>query len=225
MTTLAFPTLVRHLIAAPTLPPPQGAYEYIVAANGLFLRAENARLAIQLYLQAWTPGTVRGVPPLEPYLRLRHPQLPSTLLHRLLADARTRRDAAGRLVEALYHVLPCERNFALIVPPQQATPASVTAIRNAASDPLLEIHSHGTMAAFWSATDNRDEGGFRFYGVVGRLEANLPEIRVRLGVYGYWWEVPLGVLFREDEPPAWQDLNAEGSALCAYRLPVAQEER
>lgn len=227
MTTLFFPTLVGHLIATPVLPPLQGAYDYIFAANGIFLRAANARLAVQMCVQTWAPDTVRGLPPLEPYLRLHHPRLPSVVLHRLLADARTRRDAEGGLVEALYRVVQRGQKFALLAPPQQASIASVTVTdTDTTESPLLEIHSHGTLPAFWSATDNRDEGGFRFYGVVGRVERDLPEIRLRLGVYGYWWDLPLGVLFEEQEhePPAWQDLNAEGMTPCASWLPVAKEE-
>lgn len=225
MSIVSFPTLVGHLVATPTLPPLKGAYEYIFAVNGVFLRAENAHLAVQLCVHGWTPGTVRGLPTLEPYIHLHHPRLPSVVLHRLLADARTRRDTGGGLIEALYRVVPRDGKVALFAPPQQASMASVTVTNTDTTEsPLLEIHSHGTLPAFWSATDNRDEGGFGFYGVVGRVERDLPEIRLRLGVYGYWWEMPLEVLFEEHEAPAWQDLNADITTPCACWLPRSQEE-
>ncbi len=35
------------------------------------------------------------------------------------------------------------------------------------------------MRAFWSNTDNRDEQGFRIYGVIGRLDSDTPELRLR----------------------------------------------
>jgi PRTRC genetic system protein A len=220
MSTVNFPTLVGHLVAAPALPPLQGVYEYLFAANGLFLRATNARLAVQLCIQPWSPGTVRGLPPLEPYVHLHHPRLPCALLHRVLVDARARRDAEAQLVEVLYRVVQRDGKFALLVPPQQATSASVTTtLTEHTQPPLLELHSHGTLPAFWSGQDDRDEGGFCFYGVVGRVNSACPEVRLRLGVYGYWWEMPVGVLFAEHEPPRWQDLNAEASMIGARWLP------
>ena len=37
---------------------------------------------------------------------------------------------------------------------------------------VAEFHSHGSSRAFFSATDDRDEQGFRIYGVAGRLDAS-----------------------------------------------------
>jgi PRTRC genetic system protein A len=207
MTSLYFPSLVRHLVASPTLPPLRGVYEYIFASNGIFLRATNAHVSVQLCIHSWLSGTVRGLPALETYIHLHHPRLPCALLHRVLADARTRRDAEGHLIEAFYRVVPREGKFALIAPPQQASAFSVRVSDTDLVEPsLLELHSHGNLAAFWSVTDDRDEGGFRFYAVVGKIEGPLPEIRLRLGVYGYWWDIPLHTLFEEHDPSQWQDL-------------------
>ena len=51
---------------------------------------------------------------------------------------------------------------------------------------VAEFHSHGTSRAFFSKTDDRDEQGFRVYGVVGRLDDPEPELRLRVGVYGHF---------------------------------------
>ena len=51
---------------------------------------------------------------------------------------------------------------------------------------VAEFHSHGGSRAFFSATDDRDEQGFRIYGVVGRLDALQPELSLRVGVYGHF---------------------------------------
>lgn len=37
---------------------------------------------------------------------------------------------------------------------------------------ILEIHSHNTMGAYFSTTDDADEQQFGLYGVVGRLDQN-----------------------------------------------------
>lgn len=221
MTLLFLPALVGHLPATVPLPPFQSgrAYEYLYAENGIFLRAETAWLSVQLCLQAWQPGTVRGLPSLASYVRLHHRLIPATLLQRVTADARQRRNTQGQLTEWLYRVARRDEDgavsFALSVPLQDAGIASVTAAMDAET-PLLELHSHGSLRAFWSSTDDRDEGGFCFYGVIGRLDTEQPEIRLRLGVYGYWWDLPLSVLFEAEDNPAWQDLNI------AETFPVAR---
>jgi PRTRC genetic system protein A len=224
MSTIHFSTLVGHHVATPTLPPLSGVYEYLFAANGLFLRAEGGFLSVQVCIHAWPPGTVRGLPSLAPYIHLHHPYLPCALLRRILTDARTRQDADGALVEALYRVVRRGTQFALIVPPQEASVASVKArTSDTPEPPLLELHSHGSLPAFWSSQDDRDEGGFYFYGVVGKVDTDRPEIRLRLGVYGYWWEVPVGVLFAEHEPPEWQDLNVASPSPYARWLQPERE--
>lgn len=213
MTLLFLSSLVGHLSATTPLPPfQQGrAYEYLYASNGLFLRAETEWLSVQLCIQTWQLGTVRGLPTLTPYVQLQHRFIPAALLQRVIADARQRRNAQEQLTEWLYRVAQRDDagtvSFALSVPLQEAGVAFVTAAMDTET-PLLELHSHGSLAAFWSSTDDRDEGGFCFYAVIGRLDTDHPEIRLRLGVYGYWWDLPLSVLFEAQDNAPWQDLNA-----------------
>jgi hypothetical protein len=69
------------------------------------------------------------------------------------------------------------------------------------------------MGAFWSGTDNGDEQGFRAYGVIGRLDER-PEIRLRLGVYGYWFPVPVSQLF--DGPAGFVDIIGQKMGRGAY---------
>ena len=64
--------------------------------------------------------------------------------------------------------------YRLVVPPQAGT-----ATRLAYQPPagvVAEFHSHGSSRAFFSAIDDRDEQGFRIYGVAGRLDTPLPEL-------------------------------------------------
>ena len=65
---------------------------------------------------------------------------------------------------------------------------------------VAEFHSHGGSRAFFSATDDRDEQGFRTYGVVGRLDAPQPELRLRVGVYGHFAPVEWPHLFGGSDP-------------------------
>jgi PRTRC genetic system protein A len=59
----------------------------------------------------------------------------------------------------------------------------------------MDIHSHGSMKAFFSFTDDRDEQGLRLYMVVGRLDTLLPEVELRLGVYGYFATLNIDEVF------------------------------
>jgi hypothetical protein len=70
------------------------------------------------------------------------------------------------------------------------------------------------MPARFSGTDDKDETGFRLYGVLGDLRRS-PEIRMRVGCYGYFWEVSASWAL---ELPDWlRDCNEdEESAADAY---------
>jgi hypothetical protein len=48
---------------------------------------------------------------------------------------------------------------------------------------------HHVMPPDFSETDDKDETGFRLYGVIGDLD-QAPKIRLRVGVYGYHYEIP-----------------------------------
>ena len=74
--------------------------------------------------------------------------------------------------------------YQLVVPPQAGTSTSVA--YRPPDGVVVEFHSHGRSRAFFSATDDRDEQGFRIYGVVGRLNTPRPELSLRLGVYGHF---------------------------------------
>ena len=65
---------------------------------------------------------------------------------------------------------------------------------------VAEFHSHGSSRAFFSATDDRDEQGFRIYGVAGRLDTPLPELSLRVGVYGHFAPVEWSQVFDGPHP-------------------------
>lgn len=52
---------------------------------------------------------------------------------------------------------------------------------------VVDIHSHGTLPAFFSATDDRDDKGeVKFSCVVGNIDADEPSLCVRLCAIGYF---------------------------------------
>lgn len=169
------------------LPPMQAkAYEYWLASNGLFLRAENAHVHALIRI---APVQVRGLQPLMHQVRLKRGRIPGTLLSTLV------RDMASRQGEQMYYVTVTEEErYRLMRPPQVGNAASVVYDSAGYQPAILDVHSHANMRAFFSATDHADDVGFRFYGVIGNVY-KAPEMRLRLGVHGYWAPVPVATLF------------------------------
>jgi PRTRC genetic system protein A len=152
-------------------------YTYITAANGLFIYAKRQGLEVLLPLETFREP-IRGIEPLEPMLRLPW-RVPFALLNRMVSLSRR-----AMPNEALFY-LDYTFGWKLRIPGQMAGRSMVKPEDDYPEDAvLIEIHSHNSMDAFFSETDNRDETGFRIYGVLGKINTDRPEIRLRVGVYG-----------------------------------------
>ena len=87
------------------------------------------------------------------------------------------------------------------------------------SNIVVECHSHNTMSAFFSPTDDHDEQGGRFYCVLGHLDRPHPQLVVRLGMYGHWLRNIPGLALFDDLGPfvdtydveAYQDVVEAGA--------------
>ena len=84
---------------------------------------------------------------------------------------------------------PVTQAYEVHIPEQTLTGASVRHEQD--FDPggalihVLDIHSHASMAAFFSGGDDADEQrAERFYGVVGKLDKDVPEWKFRLRING-----------------------------------------
>lgn len=92
--------------------------------------------------------------------------------------------------EVLVHILydTEEKVYIIKVPKQRISEASV----NSETDEpypdryihVMDFHSHNTMPAVFSGTDNADEKETRLYAVAGRFNRTFPEITVRAGCAG-----------------------------------------
>ena len=181
-------------------------YDYVLGSGGVYVQSRSAHLTARVRV---APGTVRGLAPVAEKLQLTHGPIPAQLFElglRWFQDAPdTERFFAVRWDGAAYR---------LVVPLQVGTSASLT--YRPPAGVVAEFHSHGSARAFFSATDDRDEQGFRIYGVVGRLDAPRPELRLRVGVYGHfapvdWSQVfdgpQPGIRLMGEEPESTQDTN------------------
>ena len=162
-------------------------YDYVIAGNGVFAQAENNNLTARV-------------------------QLAKCPIKRAEADngedtPAPGEDSPGDLLEMGIHWFKrtpgMERYFAIewdgsqyipVIPEQEGRSASLSYHSPEAA--VLEFHSHGRMAAFFSGTDDQDEQGFRLYGVAGKLDRIEPEVRLRVGVYGNFQEIPPEEIFQ-----------------------------
>ena len=155
-------------------------YNYILAGNGLFIRAEGPLLSATICIAS---AQVRGLSALTEEVTLKKGKIPRHVYGLALAVA------AARPYHERYLAVTWEGEYRLRQPSQEGNPGGVKYERLPGT--VMDIHSHGKMKAFFSNTDDSDEQGLRLYMVVGRLDTLLPEVEVRAGAYGYF--APVGV--------------------------------
>ena len=176
------PGPVGYLVSRPAgLSGVQGiGYDYVLGSGGVYVQSRSAHLTARVSV---APCKVRGLAPVAEKIALSHGPIPASLFELGLRwfqdDPHT---------ERLFAVRWDGRSYRLVVPPQAGTASSLTYLPPAGV--VAEVHSHGRSRVFFSATDDRDEQGFRIYGVAGRLDAPLPELSLRVGVYGHF--APVG---------------------------------
>jgi hypothetical protein len=97
-----------------------------------------------------------------------------------------------------YVKLPCRVPANLLLTAlelsRQVVPNEILFWFNRDEDWKMDLHSHGVLPPFFSPTDDRDEQGFRIYAVIGEVDRS-PGIRVRVGVYGHYFDVPASQVF------------------------------
>lgn len=151
-------------------------YSYIMAANGLFIRARNKHLAATVCI---APAEVRGLAPLEHSVELLHGRIPMRFVNLALSILSIKRDIEQ------YAAVTWRDGYCLSVPEQTQTSGSVK--YETLPDTVLDIHSHvGDVPPCFSPQDDKDELGFRIYAVAGDLQYLIPTVALRLGVYGYF---------------------------------------
>ena len=151
-------------------------YDYVLGSGGVYVQSESAHLTARVPVASCE---VRGLAPVAEKVQLTHGPIPAGLFE---VGLRWFQDAPD--TERFFAVRWDGRSYRPVVPPQLGTATRLAYVPPAGV--VAEFHSHGSSRAFFSATDDRDEQGFRIYGVVGRLDAPRPELSLRVGVYGHF---------------------------------------
>ncbi|MCE4369733.1 PRTRC system protein A [Xanthomonas hortorum] len=181
------------VLAAPrfgTLPPMENGQRILVAANGVFVQV---RLDWLDCIQRLAPAV--GIP--LPYGEVQERmvfafgRLPIQLIETFLVEARARlpNEAAGALIFS-------RTTGALrlaVHPPVSASPGHITyGVPPLDADETLavDLHTHGRLPAFWSATDDSDDIGIKVAGVFGDLHRPRPSAAFRLVLNGSYRALP-----------------------------------
>ena len=173
-------------------------YDYVLGSGGLYIQSESAHLTARI---AVAPAQVRGLASVSEKLALTHDPIPSHIFELGLRWFRAVPDT-----ERFFAVGWDGDAYRLVVPAQEGTGSSL--IYRPPSGVVAEFHSHGSHRAFFSATDDGDEQGFRIYGVVGRLDTAQPELTLRLGIYGHFAPLDWQQVF-DGPPPSLRLVNQE----------------
>lgn len=170
-------------------------YAYVLAANGVYKLVDTPHFYASLRI---APARVAGLcrwP--EEGMLLRVPKIPAKWLRAVLEHAKQQGSGGpiSRPIEQMYHFHHLPEGWRVQVPAQKASAGRVGYWGGNEATVVLDLHSHHEMPAFFSGTDNRDELGCRFYAVIGKIYTR-PEIRLRLGLFGDFMELPVAALFQ-----------------------------
>lgn len=153
-------------------------YNYVLASNGVFIWASGPLIRATVLV---APAEVRGLSPLEETVELIKGKIPSYIYD--LAISAVCADACHER----YLAVTWEGEYRLKIPEQSGSSCKVEYSRLEST--ILDIHSHGAIKPFFSTVDNEDEQGLRLYMVVGECDTLMPDILMRVGVYGYFCPV------------------------------------
>lgn len=190
--------MVSHYFAKTGKNPEQSLYQYAVGSNGVFVHAkrDNLEACIPVFEMSGKQK-IRGLEEVSPFVKISEIVRLGVFVQ-LLAEF----IKASPGEEVFYGHCTLLR-WIFLKPAQVGALSFVKPINPyplEAEDAIIEIHSHGCSRAFFSATDNRDETGFRIYGVIGNLvKGKWPEILVRVGIFGHYHFVPAKTIFELPE--------------------------
>ena len=95
------------------------------------------------------------------------------------------------------------KEYELYYPEQKVSACSVVFERNTQLEAdkvlVMDAHSHGSMKAFFSSIDDHDEKGTRLFLVIGNLNREKPEWKLRAGIAGFYKNLQLSDIFETED--------------------------
>ncbi|MEJ7860482.1 MAG: hypothetical protein WKF90_02480 [Pyrinomonadaceae bacterium] len=196
------PQLVeRKFLFASDQPITAPLYEIVIARNGVFKRARRREMNAVIEQSAFSveiPELAIGEARVELIEKI-----PARIFAEILTHARDSTDAAC-FTENLYAV--CRDNetgnyFWKEVSRTRSFGSTIACDDDPVyQNALLEIHTHPPGCRYFSSQDDRDESGkFRLFGILVDIHSEKPFIRLRVGIYDSFCEIPVETV--ADAPP------------------------
>ncbi len=180
-------------------------YEYMLAGNGVILRAQRDEFSVSVPLGY---REIKGLPESFVGIKWHRPRIPATVWDEILVHARISSDAS-EFKEEVYLIY-----WDMSLESWQWRSASLrrTWASTIADDSLpeyaracIELHTHPPGALNFSRADDADESGkFRIFGILIGVH-DKPMIRFRCGVYDHLIQIPFSWIGRL--PQGIVDLN------------------
>lgn len=186
------PKFVEHKIAFSSNEPLTAKlYEYLMAGNGLFVRARRSEFTATIPV---CRVCIKGLPEIKTGIVWHKPKPPLRVFQEILDDARNNSDA-NNFKEDFYSVLWSERlndwTWAAISRERSLTSTIADDKRAEYAAACLELHTHPPGAFDFSAADDSDEcGKFRLFGILTDVHGQ-PKIRLRCGIYDYFEQLTM----------------------------------
>lgn len=167
-------------------------HNHIIQADGDYLVVNNkiGNFTVKMR-EASRPGLAEDIKGNK--IQLKVPKIPGKIYYQIIAFFRDICDTMGN-AEAFIQVYYDKINNKHVcnVPKQTVSGGSVNYDASENLNEIdrnryvfmFEIHSHNTMGAFWSVTDNADEKETKFYGVFGKIKDATIEEKFRFMVMG-----------------------------------------
>jgi PRTRC genetic system protein A len=224
---MKIPELVeRKFLFAPDQPITAPLYEIVIAQNGVFKRARRLEMTASIEISAFAVK-IPELAVCAPKIELSE-KIPARIFAEIISHARSSTDASC-FTENLYAVCWDTENRCYLWKEISGNRSFGSTIARdddpAYQQAILEIHTHPPGCLNFSNQDDRDESGkFRLFGILVDIHAAKPAIRLRVGIYDSFWEIPVDeisdapllenvndLVVQERESPAqiFQDLGEE----------------
>jgi PRTRC genetic system protein A len=188
---------------SPFFPLAENGHRFLLAADGLYLEVRRPWLHL-VHRLALQTAVAMPYGRIEPRTELAFGRLSNALpLIRNFA-ASARRELPNEWADMLVWNATDQALSDLNVGIETNSPGAVQYRCRELQDHesiAIDLHSHGTLSAFFSDTDNRDDAGaVKIAGVIGNLDTNTPTVAFRLCVLGLYLPiaVPAAAIFAED---------------------------
>ncbi|MBA3634366.1 MAG: hypothetical protein H0W58_16390 [Acidobacteria bacterium] len=185
--------ITRKFLFASDQPIQAPLYEIAIAQNGVFKRARRREMTAVIELSSFAVR-IEELAIEKARVELKK-KIPARIFAEILNHSRNSTDAAN-FTENLYAVYwdeQIEKYFWKEISGTRSFGSTIARDDDAAyQNALLEIHTHPPGCREFSNQDDCDESGkFRLFGILVDIHGEKPAIRLRVGIYDSFWEIPI----------------------------------